>query len=391
MKKGDAMQKNFVFELSTKIEFGEEKIRKVGVLARGLGAHKIALITDHGLSETPIISRVRTCIEKAGIEVFLYDEVRANPRDTEAQKAAELARNEGADTVVACGGGSSMDLGKAVAALLTNSGTIHSIMKPNRPQFQAAPLICIPTTAGTGSEVTSFSVLTIEKENRKSSIFDNKIRPSLAINDPTVLYELPAPIAASTGMDALTHAIEAYTCKLANPITDGFALQAMRYISRNIFNFVQTKDKKSCSMMMAGSLMAGIAFGFSDIAGVHCMAEALGGMYDTPHGVANSIFLPIIFEYNSEADMARHKDVAVALGIDPTGKTAEEIISEAVCWLKAVSREMKIPSLRQLGYVNPQKFEQLADLCMKNVSLTSNARKLEKADFVDLYHMAYNL
>ncbi|MCQ4638591.1 iron-containing alcohol dehydrogenase [Anaerovorax odorimutans] len=385
------MQKNFVFELPTKIEFGEGKILKTGDSAKTLGASRVILITDRGLSKTEIINNVMTSLKNADMQVLLYDDVRANPRDTEAQKAAEFARSEGADAVVACGGGSSMDLGKAVAALLTNQGDIQSIMKPNRVERRPAPLICIPTTAGTGSEVTSFAVLTIEKENRKSSIFDDKIRPDIAINDPAVLYELPSAVAAPTGMDALTHAIEAYTCKLANPVTDGLALQAMRYISESLPSFIQEKDRESCFKMMAGSLMAGIAFGFSDIAGVHCMAEALGGMYDTPHGVANSIFLPIVFEYNSTADLERHRNVALALGVDPTNKTREEIIAEAVGWLKDLSAELKIPSLKQLGYVNRQKFGELADLCMKNVSLPSNARSLEKADFISLFEAAYKI
>ena len=385
------MRNEFVFCLPTRIEFGNGSIDQTGLIAKELGAKKVIVITDKGLSRTEILERLRHSLSEAKIEVVLYDDVRANPRDTEAQRAADFARSEQVDAVIACGGGSSMDLAKAVAALLTNEGEIRSIMKPNEVPNKPAPLICVPTTAGTGSEVTSFAVLTIEEESRKSSIFDDKIRPDVAIEDPSVLQHLPPPVAASTGMDALTHAIEAYTCKLATPLTDGLALQAIRYIAESLPEFIHVRSEESCRKMMAGSLMAGIAFGFSDIAGVHCMAEALGGMYDTPHGVANAIFLPIVFEYNMETDLKRHRDVAVALGISPVGKRDEEIAAEAVIWMRSISREMKIPTLQELGYVSVQKFDELAELCMKNVSLSSNCRELGKTDFVDLYKRAYNL
>lgn len=385
------MLKNFMMNLSTRIEFGEGKILGTGETARELGLKKTVIITDKGLAKTDIMAAIKDSLYKSNVDYIVYDKVRENPRDVDAQAAGEFARDEKVDSVIACGGGSSMDLAKAVAAMLTNPGDIKSIMKPNKVTNDPVPLICIPTTAGTGSEVTSFAVLTIEAEGRKSSIFDDKIRPTVAINDPQVLRSLPSSVAAATSMDALTHAIEAYTCKLANPLTDGMALQSIRYISRNISDFIHERSEESCINMMAGSLMAGIAFGFSDIAGVHCMAEALGGMYDTPHGVANAIFLPIVFEYNIDADVRRHRDVAEALGICPCEKSAREVAEDGARWLASISKELNIPKLKELGYVEPKNFEALAELCMKNVSLPSNARELSKIDFINLYAKAYEM
>ena len=160
------MRNEFVFCLPTRIEFGNGSIDQTGSIAKELGAKKVIVITDKGLSRTEILERLRHSLSEAKIEVVLYDDVRANPRDTEAQRAADFARSEQVDAVIACGGGSSMDLAKAVAALLTNEGEIRSIMKPNEVPNKPAPLICVPTTAGTGSEVTSFAVLTIEEESR---------------------------------------------------------------------------------------------------------------------------------------------------------------------------------------------------------------------------------
>lgn len=389
MKKGSIMIKEFCFNLSTYIEFGAGRINWIGSFARELNGKRALIVTDKGISGTPIINRIKALLCAEDFEVAVYDDVKVNPKDTEVQKAADFAREKNIDLVVGCGGGSSMDMAKAVAALLTHPGDIHSIMKPNKLQFYPAPLICIPTTAGTGSEVTSFSVITIEAENRKSSIFDSKIRPDVAIVDPDLLMSVPASVAAATGMDALTHAIEAYTCRLSNPITDGIAIQAIKYIAESIIDFTYVRNEENSVKMMAGSLMAGIAFGFSDIAGVHCMAEALGGMYDTPHGVANAIFLPVIFEYNMAEFPERHRDIALALGIDAQNKSDDEILKNAAAWLKSVSKELKIPALRDLGYIEPEKFDALAELCMKNVSVDSNCRSMNKEDFKALYQKAY--
>ena len=307
----------------------------------------------------------------------------------DAQETYDTFSQNPPDAVIACGGGSSMDLAKAVAALFTNGGKISEIINPNKLKRKPLPTICIPTTAGTGSEVTSFAVLTLEKEQRKSSVFDDKIRPDIAINDPEVLKSVPKSIGAATGMDALTHAIEAYTCRLSTPLTDAMALYAIKNIGENILDFVETKSNESCRAMMLGSLMAGIAFGFSDIAGVHCMAEALGGMYDTSHGVANSIFLPFVFEYNIEADIKKHRDVAAALGVDTNGKSDRQIAFEGAEWIRDMSERLEIKNLKEIEGVTPECFELLAEKCMKNVYLKSNARELSKEDFVMLYKKAY--
>ncbi len=383
------MKTEFSFNLTTRIEFGNDKRLLVGSLAKELNAKKALIVTDTGLSKTMIIQEIKDCLEKVQIAFVLYDKARENPRDVDAQALYEEFKDHAIDLIIGCGGGSSMDLAKAAAALFTNGGNIAKIINPNKLVTDPIPTICIPTTAGTGSEVTSFAVLTLEAEQRKSSVFDDRIRPTIAIDDPQVLKSVPPKIAAATGMDALTHAIEAYTCTIANPISDGASLHAIRYIAENIREFVYEKTDRSCMAMMSGSLMAGIGFGFSDIAGVHCMAEALGGMYDTPHGVANSIFLPIVFEYNIQADVKRHRDVAVALGIDPAGKSDLETAKEGAQWIRDMSSKLNIPTLKELENVSPKSFDTLAEKCMKNVSLKSNARKLDKADFLKLYHQAY--
>lgn len=385
------MLNNFTFNLPTRIEFGRESINKTGMIARELGAKKVILVTDKGVTSSGLTAKVVNLIREAGLELVVFDDVMPNPRDTDCQIGGDMAISEGVDTVIALGGGSSMDTAKAIASLMTNPGPIKDVLKPNKLRFQAAPLICIPTTAGTGSEVTSFAVITLAEEKRKTCIFDEKVRPQIAICDPHVLLNVPSHVAAATGIDALTHAIEAYTCKYATEITDAFALASIRLISTHIRDMVLNRSSDSCEAMMMGSLLAGIAFGFSDVAGVHCLAEALGGTYDTPHGVANSIFLPIVFEYNAPSDVKKHVNVALAMGVNPVGKSRIEIINSCVNELKQLSLDLGIPKLKDLDYVDPNDFTMLAQVCMKNVSASSNPRMISEAIFEELYRKAYNL
>jgi len=389
-KKGDFKnEKSFEFNLSTKIEFGQGKLSTVGICAAELKAKEVLVITDTGLSQTEIIATVKNSLAKEGIDFTVYFGVKENSRDIDIQKFYDSLEKHSYDAVIACGGGSCMDFSKAISTMLTNGRDIAKIINPNKPKNIPIPLIAIPTTAGTGSEVTSFAVITLDKEQRKGSIFDDKIRPTVAINDPYVLKSLPTGVAAATGMDALTHAIEAYTCTISNSISDGMALHAIRLIAENIESYVKNRTEEECHNMMAASLMAGIAFGFSDVAGVHCMAESLGGVYDTPHGIANSIFLPLVFEYNIEADVKRHRDVSVAMGIDPHNKDGLTIASEGAALLRQMAAKINIPKLRELKNINLDEFGFLAENCMKNVSLKSNIRELTKEDFIYLYNKAY--
>lgn len=384
------MMQDFGFFMQTQIIFGNGKINQTGELLGSYGAHRAIIVTDKNVATTQVFDAVISSIHDKGVETVVYMDVLPDPTTSNAEEAGLFARNHNADAVVGLGGGSSMDIAKAVSLMLTNEGGIRDIMKPNKIQNNPKPLICIPTTAGTGSEVTSFAVLTIEEENRKGSIYDEKARPKAAICDPNVLLSVPPHVAAATGIDALTHAIEAYTCKAANEITDGMARQSIRLISQNLTEFVHNNTDKSRRNMMLGSLIAGIAFGFSDIAGVHCMAEALGGLCHVPHGVANSMFLSYVFEFNIPANVKKHRDIAVEMGIDAIGKSDREVAQAAADWLRTLADDVGIQKFSNLSAITPDFFEPLADLCMKNVSLPSNPRRLTKEDFIRLYEKAYN-
>ena len=383
------MIQDFTFHLATKIEFGSGKSKLIGKLAQAYGFARVLLVTDKGLRRTGIVDAVFADLQAAGIETTVFDEVLPNPRSTDCESGAELAFARSVDALVAVGGGSSIDTAKAISALSANPGPLGNLFYPHTVPNRGLPLICIPTTAGTGSEVTMFAVITVLEKKSKESIFDANIAPLLALVDPDLLKSVPPAIAASTGMDALTHAIEAYTCRVASPITDAFALYAISCIAESLRDFVYNKDDASCQKMMLASLMAGVAFGYADVAAVHCLAESLGALYDTPHGVANSIFLPIVFAYNIPANVKKHRDVAAALGIDISHKSDREAAAAAVDYLETLAKDVGIPTLRELGYqMTAAELAAIAQKSVKNVSAASNARTFFESDLLGLLEQA---
>ena len=274
---------DFTFQLATRIEFGEGYLSHAGAEAKKLGITKAMVIADKGIIACGIVAPIEASLKAEGVDYVIYDQIVPNPRDIHCIAGAEFAREHGIDGMIAIGGGSSMDTAKAVGTLLANGGNIRTWATPAVLEHPIVPLIAVPTTAGTGSEVTFDAVITDTEAHEKLNILDIKIAPKVALVDPTVLKGLPEKVMASTGVDALIHAVEAYTCKAASPVTDAFALYAIDLIGANIREAVYQRTPESCKAMMLGSTMAGVAFGYSDVAAVHCIAEALGGRYDTPH------------------------------------------------------------------------------------------------------------
>ena len=292
----------YEFALPTSIYFGEGIVSETGKKAKELGAGKVMLVADKGVIAAGLTAPVEASLKREGIPYVVYDQIVPNPRDFHCEEGYRLASEEAVDTLVAVGGGSSMDTAKVIGTLLANGKKVQDWCGFRLLEHEITPLIAIPTTAGTGSEVTPFAVVTDSKTHVKLNIFDPKAAAKVAIIDPSVLLNLPSHIMAATGIDAMTHAVEAYTCKVATPHTDAYALYAIGMIARNLRRAVASPDMESCTGMMIGSTIAGIAFGYSDVAGVHCMAEALGGRYDTPHGVANAVLLPTVTEFNIPAN-----------------------------------------------------------------------------------------
>lgn len=379
---------SFEFVLPTRVVFGSGVCKNLADELTGLGKKQPLVITDKGLIEAGVVEKVVKGLKEAGMIFDIFDEIEPNPRDSTVHRGYEVARANGSDSLVAIGGGSSMDTAKAIGVLLTHGGSIQDYEGLGKVEKPICDLVAIPTTVGTGSEVTFWSVITDTERHFKMSIGSPLIAAKVALVDPDLVESLPPSIVASTGMDALTHAVEGYTCTLAEPITDACGIYAIRMIAENIRKAVQENDKEAKTNLLLGSLIAGICFGNSDIAGVHCMGEALGGLYDTPHGVAMAALLPYVMEYNYVSDYGKFAEMARALGEDIEGLTEESAAYASVLAVKKLSQDLKIPTLVEVG-VKAEDLPELAKRSAVNVSVDSNPVPLTEKDFLEIFKKAY--
>lgn len=378
------------FYHATKVVSGAGSVWRLGNEAEALGAKRVLIVTDSYMAGSETMAKVKASLTEAGVDHVIYQDVRPNPRDEDCVSSAAFAKEQKVDAIIGLGGGSSMDQSKATAALVTNGGICRD-WDGKDLKANMLPVICIPTTSGTGSEVTFVAVITDSERKYKMSMFDPiRLVPKVAITDPELTLSLPPALTASTGIDALTHAIEAYTCRVSQPITDAIALYAIEQIRKNLLAAVKDGGNLVArENMMAGSTMAGIAFINANVGAVHAISETIGAWYDTPHGVCNSIFLPYIFEYNIEADVEKHAIVAERLGVDPKGKTRREVALEGVKAIKELSNAVKIPKLKDLDYIAKENFMAIAKTSAKNLLSNDNAREIDAAGYMEVLKAAY--
>jgi alcohol dehydrogenase len=382
------MLDNFEFILPTRIRYGRGIHAEIGKELSAAGKKKPLIVTDKGVVAAGIVAKITAALSESGYrDIDIFDEVEPNPRDTTVQRGYELAKVKGSDALVAVGGGSSMDTAKGIGVLLVGGGVIKDYEGLGKVPAEITTLIAIPTTVGTGSEVTFWAVITDTERNYKMSVGSPLIAPKSALLDPDLISTLPPAIIASTGMDALTHAIEGYTATLSEPITDACGLYAIEMIGKNLLPAVYSDNPEAKGNMLVASMIAGICFGNSDIGGCHCMSEALGGLYDTPHGVANAIMLPYIMEYNCIADTAKFARVAAALGERTERMSEREAARAAVECVRRMNADLNMPSLRDVG-AKAEDLDELAARSAQNVSVSSNARKVTKKDFYAMLNKA---
>ena len=381
--------KEFSFLPPRKTVFGVGVSRLVGSEAAVFG-RRILIVSDPGVVKAGLVEPIRKNIRAKGGETALFSQVAPNPRDVDCERGVEVAREFGADVLVAVGGGSVIDTAKCIAVILTNGGKPEDWFGLDKLKKYPAPLIGIPTTSGTASEVTTCAIVTNSDTRIKECIQDAKIALSVALVDPEMTLSAPPLLTASTGMDALCHAVEAYTSTVANPLTDTFALKAISIITKWLGTaFANGSDVEARTQMSLGCLLAGYAFSNADTSGVHCMAESLGGLYDTPHGIACSIFLPFVTEFNIPANPQKHADVASAMDVDILGLSLEEGAKRGVEEMRKTCTNLKIPRLKDLGYVKESDFPELARRASQNVSADSNPRKAGEEEYLELYKKAY--
>ncbi len=372
------------FHMPTRIVFGAGSVSELpDLIKKELPFEKVFIVTDKGVRQAGITDLVTSLLP----ETEMFDEVEANPRQTTVDRAADRVREIKPDIIIGVGGGSVLDAAKAIALLGTNPGGIENYEGFYKYESAPLPMAAVPTTCGTGSEVTWSSVITHTERRFKMTVKGPHTYPNLAILDPDLLATLPASLAASTGMDALVHAVEAYTVKPATFMTDMFALNAcdliFAYIER-VHRDIRNDDAARENMLKA-SMLAGIAFSNSDVGAVHCLSEAVGALYDIPHGIANAAFLPYVMEFNLPAAAGRYADIASKAGIDI--EKDEEAARELVDLIKALSQRLGIPSVKNLGIQEGQ-FLEIARKSYENNSNASNPREAGIDDYLTIIYQA---
>jgi alcohol dehydrogenase len=373
------------FHMPVKLYFGPGEIQNLaGILAQDLKAKTPILVTDKGIVASGLVEIVTRMLP--GIRVF--DTIEANPKSDTINGIGRELRQIKPDLVIGLGGGSPLDAGKALALLATNDGPIEAFEGREKYVHDPLPFLAIPTTCGTGSEVTWVSVITDVTRKFKMSIKGPKLYPTVSIVDPDLIKTLPKSIIASTGLDALTHAVEAYLSRPATLITDTNALKAMQLILGSLENAVADIENNhgDRERLMYGATIAGFAFGNSDVTGVHCISESIGALYDVPHGVANSIFLPHVLAYNLPACVEKFAHLA-----RKTGFLAKEDAVAAQLFISHItnlSKRLGIPAFKDLN-IDKGQFETIAKMSFQNNSNGSNPRSLEPKDYLKILENAF--
>mgnify|MGYP000256020011 CR=1 FL=1 len=360
-----------------------------------LNATKPLLVTDKGIVHTGILKQITDILDDAAMEYAIYDETVPNPTDINVAAGVELYKKEECDSLISIGGGSSHDCAKGVGFVAGNGGRIQDYEGVDKSSKPFPPYVAVNTTAGTGSEMTRFCIITDTARKVKMAIIDWRCTPSVAIDDPVLMMGMPPSLTAATGMDALTHAVEAYVSTAATPMTDACAEKAMEYINRYLRRAVADgSDKEAREGMCYAEYLAGMAFNNASLGHVHAMAHQLGGFYNLPHGECNAILLPYVEEYNRIASRRRFGKIAELLGENPAGKTADEASKLAIKATRLLSQDVGTPAgLKACGKLHGVEVREedipiMTANAQKDACGLTNPRKMTDAAVAAIYKQA---
>lgn len=354
-----------------------------------LGFKHALIVTDKPLVDIGLAGDLIEKLGAGGVQSTLFDGVQPNPTVGNVEAGLELLRSNGCDFVISFGGGSPHDCAKGIALVATNGGSIKDYEGVDQSAKPQMPLVAINTTAGTASEMTRFCIITDEARHIKMAIVDKHTTPILSVNDPELMLKKPASLTAATGMDALTHAIEAYVSIAANPITDACAIKAIELIHQHLEHAVKDGSNIDAREQMAyAQFLAGMAFNNASLGYVHAMAHQLGGLYDLPHGVCNALLLPYVQEYNAQVAADRLKDVAKAMGVDVSQMSDEQGAQAAITAIKALAASINIPaSLTELG-VKEADIPLLAENALKDACGLTNPKQASHEEICQIFRNA---
>ena len=354
------------------------------------GFNKVLLVSDKALCDAGVTAKVEKTLKDAGIAYELFSDIKPNPTIKNVTDGVAACKAASTDVIVAVGGGSSIDTAKGISIVMTNPdrADVRSLNGLSNTQNRGLPLIALPTTAGTAAEVTINYVITDEDREIKMVCVDPNSIPVLAIVDSELMESMPKSLAAATGMDALTHAVEGYITLGHNEMSDMFHMKAIQMIFENLPAAVNEKDKKAIENMGLAQYIAGMGFSNVGLGIVHSMAHQLGAVYDTPHGIANALLLPVVMEYNGEVCYERFREILTALGEDVKNDSKEEVIKKFVDKIKVLSETVGITmTIKDYG-VKEEDLGSLADKAMEDPCKPGNPREVTKEDFIELYKKA---
>ncbi len=357
---------------------------------RNYGFRKALIVTDVGLVNAGVAALIAEKLAQQDVDSVIFDGAKPNPSIANVESGLALLQRSACDCVISLGGGSPHDCAKGIALCATNGGKIADYEGVDRSLKPQLPLIAINTTAGTASEMTRFCIITDESRHVKMAIVDRNVTPLLSVNDPALMVGMPKGLTAATGMDALTHAIEAYVSTAATPITDTCALKAIELISLNLRQAVRDgSDMNARENMAYAQFLAGMAFNNASLGFVHAMAHQLGGFYDLPHGVCNAVLLPHVQTFNATICAERLAVVAQAMGSDIQGLNAEQGAEAAIVAIRALARDVQIPAgLGDLG-AKLEDIPILAANALKDACGLTNPRAADQRQIEAIFRNAF--
>ena len=371
--------------------FGRGSREKVAEEIKNRGYNKILVVTDRALIDAEVSQMVTDILDKEEISYFVFDGVKPNPTVTNVHDGLTMAKINNVDAVVAIGGGSVIDTAKAVAVIMTNPEftDVVSLDGVANTKNKCLPIIAVPTTAGTAAEVTINYVITDERRTKKMVCVDPHDIPEVAIIDPDLMQKMPQGLAASTGMDALTHAMEGYITKAGWLIPDMFHINAMALIYKNLEKAANEKDNEAIEKIGYAQYIAGMGFSNVGLGIVHSMAHSLGAYFDTPHGVANALLLPHVLKFNGIVCPTLYRNMGNAFGLDMENTTDEEAVDKVVEAVRKLSINLGIPqTLREIG-VPKEMIPTLAKQAINDACTPGNPRSVTVEDIIKIYEAAF--
>ena len=369
---------------------GPDAIKQLGSELKARNFNKALIVTDKALVDIKLVDRLTDELSAHDIAFSIFDGVKPNPTEKNIEQGLKLLKIQDCDFVISFGGGSSHDCAKGIALVAANGGHIRDFSKgvhlSAKPQL---PLVTVNTTAGTAAEMTIFAIVTNEEDETKYPIVDKNLTPIIAVNDSELMVAMPKFLTATTGMDALTHAVEAYVSTAATPITDATAIKAIELISMNLLRAVDNgEDREARDAMQYGEYLAGMAFSNASLGYVHSMAHQLGGVYDLVHGLCNAILLPYVSRFNAAVSSERFADIAKAMGVDTTGMDAADAAEAGIVAIETLSASVATDQkLADLG-VKQERLEFMAINALNDACSLTNPRKASTEEIINIFNQA---